>query len=212
MAEFHIRTHACPVCSNPVAVRRLSSTEGYVAVDLDYRTYARGADPTRLLLTRCPACSYTEYVTDFHKAAPAHVADAVRSPGYRSLVNQDRASDFPLVAFVKGAKGEPSERVGYCLLRASWFSGDIGRDDEEQQFLREAAECFERATTSLSISEQERDRTFYLLGELYRRLGRFDDALARLDRVRGEDFSGLIRDQRNLVRAGIRGRRRVKSR
>ena len=212
MADFHIETHACPACAAPTPVRRLVSTEGYVAVDLDYRAYARGADPTRLLLTRCSACSYTEYVTDFHKKIPSFVAESVRSADFRTLTNSDRASDFPLVAFVKATKGEPSERIAYCFLRASWFSGDLGRDDEETLYMERAAENFERAVGSRSLSPPERDRTFYLLGELYRRLGRFAEGEERLGHVVGEDFTGLIRDERNLIRSGVRARRRIKNR
>lgn len=212
MADFHVETHNCPVCSLPTVVRRLVSTDGYVAVDLDYRAYARGADPTRLLLSRCGQCSYTEYVTDFHKPVPTFVADAVRGSDFRTLVSSDRASDFPLVAFVKSTKGDPAERIGYCFLRASWFSGDLGRDEEETEHLERAAEHFERALASDSLRPPERDRTFYLLGELYRRLGRFVEAEERLTQVLGEDFTGLIRDEKNLIRAGVRARRRIKNR
>ena len=212
MADFHVETHACPSCSVETMVRRLVSTDGYVAVDLDYRTYARGADPTRLLLTRCPGCSYTEYVTDFHKPIPSYVAEAIASADFRMLVSSDRASDFPLVAFVKATKAEPSERIAYCYLRASWFSGDLGRDEEETRYLEKASENFERAVASKSLSQPESERTYYLLGELYRRLGRFPEAEERLGHVSGEDFTGLIRDERNLIRVGVRARRRVKNR
>lgn len=192
-------------------LQRLTSTEGYVAVDLDYRVYARGADPTRLLIVRCAQCGFCEYVTDFSKALSAQAAQAVTAVAYRELLRSDRASDFPLVAFVKEAKQEPAERVGYCYLRASWFSGDLGREEEEQQLLAAAVAQFEKARESTAISSSERNRTVYLLAELYRRMGRFGQALDNLARVSGEDFQGLVRDQRNLIELGVRARRRIKA-
>lgn len=214
MALFHTETHECPVCGKTVEVKRLLSTEGYVAVDLDFRVYARGADPVRLLLTRCPACAFVEYATDFPRPVTPQVRTAVDSPEYRELTMSDRASDFPLAAFVKTVKGEPSERIAYAWLRAAWFSGDLGRVEEEDVYLAKAADAFDSALdrTAAPLTGDERDRTWYLLAEINRRLGKFDRAAHCVARVSGTDLSIMIRDETNLIAKKDRRRRRAKTR
>lgn len=214
MADFYTQTHNCPVCGKSNEVRRLLSTEGYVAVDLDFRVYARGADPVRLLITRCPGCAFVEYVTDFARPVAPEVKAAVESAEYRELAMSDRASDYPLAAFVKTRKREPSERVGYAWLRAAWFSGDLGRAGEEEAYLGNAAAAFDTALdrTDSPLVGDERDRTWYLLAEINRRLGKFDRAAHCVARVSGTDLSVMIRDEVNLIAKKDRRRRRAKTR
>jgi len=213
MSDYYTETCPCPVCSLENKVKRLISTEGYVAVDLDYRVYSRGADPTRLLLTRCPGCGFTEYVTDFKKPIDQPVREELVSEEYQALLLMQRASDFPLVARIKIAKNEPQERIAYCYLRSSWFSGDQGLEQEEARFLEMSCNFFEAAIIrEQGLTPQERDRIYYLLGEIWRRLGHFKQALYCLNQIRGESFSQLIRDQRNLIAGRSQKRRRIKER
>ncbi len=214
MGNFYTQTHPCPVCGHSVEVKRLLSTEGYVAVDLDFRVYARGADPVRLLLVRCPGCAFVEYATDFPRPVTSELRAAVESAEYKQLMMSDRASDFPLVAFVKKAKGEPSERIAYAWLRAAWFSGDLGRTEEEDAHLAQAADAFDAALdrTESPLAGDERDRTWYLLAEINRRLGKFDRAAHCVARVSGTDLSVMIRDETNLITKKDRRRRRAKTR
>lgn len=215
MSKLHTEKCLCPACGLENELKRVLSTEGYVAVDLDYRVYARGVDPVRLLAMRCQRCSFAEYVTDFAKPVSEAVKNIVASKEYSALASDDRASDFPLIAYIKQAKQEPYERIGYCYLRASWFSADLGRPEEEEKFLRRAASRFESALDSSQVDvldPAEKDRTWYLLGEIYRRLGYFEMALDCISRVTGQDFSGMARDQKNLISKRDTKRRRAKER
>ncbi|MBE7437087.1 MAG: DUF2225 domain-containing protein [Spirochaetales bacterium] len=215
MTLFHETQGRCPVCFSSVILKKLRSTEGYVAFDLDYRVYARGADPVRLLIQRCDSCQYTEYVTDFLKDVSPAVPDCMARNDYRALLKASRSSDFPLVALIKAAKDEGPERLAYCYLRASWFAGDLGRAAEEEQYLHQAREQFQRALSgaadSVNAADSGRLRTTYMLAEIHRRLSLWEEARAYLREVDSLEFAVLVRDQFNLIQRKDALRRRAKS-
>jgi len=213
VADFFEMQGKCPVCAGAMLLKRLKSTEGYTGFDLDYRVYARGVDPVRLLIARCD-CSYTEYVTDFFKEVSAAVRDLLGSREYSEVLNTIRSSDYPLVALVKAAKNEGPERVAYCYLRASWFEGDAGSSAAEEMFLGKARTCFEDLLAARDVpylDESIRQRTCYMLAEINRRLGDFAKAEEHLSQADTLEFAVLVRDQRNLIRKKDRLRRRAKS-
>lgn len=194
----------CPRCVEPFASTALGSY-GSSGQDTDFRPHFWGFDPLPLMLHRCPRC---RYVAEDDAFAGAHLPDGARTPPRDP--EEDPMRRYADAAQFAREDGRPPEHIASLLHRGAWCARTSGRRDAERALMTEAAQEYGRALDAGGVDAQVAAVTAYLVGELLRRCGRFDEALRWLGRAAGysltpeqaEWLPALIGEQRALAEAG----------
>lgn len=191
----------CPRCGEPFLSTALGSY-GSSGQDTDFRPHFWGFDPLPLMLHRCPRCRYVAEDDAFARADLPY--DACTPP-------RD-AEDDPVRRYTDAARcaredGRPPLHIASLLHRGAWCARNAGRRDVERELMAEAAREYGRALDAGGVDAEEAPALAYVIGELLRRCGRFEEALAWFDRAAGypltpeqaEWLPALIGEQRTLA-------------
>lgn len=182
----------CPVCRQEIKVTRVKQSRlPLVKRHTDFYEEYKGVDPNYYYIWVCSHCGYAAPEHTFDRLSPRDreaVAGALNGRRLKVDLGGERDFDkalnsFKLALYCTGLRREPHGLLGALYLRMAWLFRSRGGD--EQEFLQKALEHF-----SLSY-EQERgsrenlsqDALCYLLGELNRRLGRYEEAVRWFSRV-----------------------------
>jgi uncharacterized protein len=203
---------SCPVCGARFESR---SATAIVAAgqDTDFRRHYAGEDPLLHQVHACPACSFCAFEGDFGEVS-GQTRDFVLSgrllravPSATVERELSGSTKYLLAAACYEFDSRATTmRLGDLYLRASWCARSEERRQRETQCQIEAALRFEKTLEDGEIEDGQRDTVLYLLGELYRRVGRFelavamfDQALAETDAEADESVISLLRRQREAA-------------
>jgi hypothetical protein len=174
MREIDVR---CAVCGTLGRKAELTSTSSFGPPDLDLRPNgpARWALPFKV--QRCDACGYC---ADSIGAAPPGAKDVVESVVYRNVLERSKLPALARSYFCSALVEEGAARheaAGWDFLAAAWACDDGQATSHARSCRQRAAEMFERALERGEIGAS-RSVVQTLTAELWRRAGRFEDALA----------------------------------
>jgi HEAT repeat protein len=169
----------------------MGSSYFIAGVDTDLRETGSIEDVRRFSVATCPTCRYSDYSWDFDPEDLTDEAkrriksslekpDAPRPSGKRVVSDFDRLA---LAARCFSARGlDASSRAELALL-TYYVARDLGRRDLEPMLRDGAAGLFEEALAAEDLPPPLALRYAYITGELHRRAGRRDEALAFLERA-----------------------------
>ena len=167
---------------------------------LDLRPVGRVAAPSPLPV--CPGSGFPVFEDEFDAETLGRIRQILKTAEFRK-VRQAHPSYY-VAAFVKEKLGYGRSEVAMDVLRAAWQAENDGKGADF--YLGEALRRFDELARSAKPSEKSWAMAHFLTVELSRRLGRFEDAGARLDRFEAElkqnnvEFrSALIRQERDLI-------------
>ena len=172
-----VREISCPVCGR-VFYAELDVPDSEYDMRLDLKPVGDVPAPWRL--PDCPACGFIVYRLSMPKAELEKCRAVTASGDYKK--NLKRSSYFR-VGLLYEKLGESYYNTATSFLKASW------QEETEPEKLKEDLElslkyfsaCALDAKTGLVESENSR----LLMGELYRRLGRFGEARTHLSGLQG---------------------------
>lgn len=219
MTTFSETNLECPVCGENVAARVVHSTN-QMGQDTDFCPVTMGFHAVPLVIRACSNCGYAGYDSDFHDRdyAPdermafinARVGDGL-IPLEARLDDLSPDHAYYLAFLTRRHFGAPPADLGDLLLKASWclrLDGGRPRDDvAASRYRREAIREFECALRAEETPEGERRTYRYLVAELHRREGEFEEAAAGFDR-----FIEDPPDEPSWTRAAIGLKRRSRAR
>lgn len=178
----------CGVCGTISAQPQLLCASTYARGDLDLRPSENYRSTMRAWVQACPACSYRG--TRLRFGTPA-MRDALTTPEYVALTQREDcpplARDFACVAFLEAGRSR-FVMAGWAALRAAWVCDDAD-SSAASGFRAEALASFRTAHAAGKRLVKSFDRAPHpglgavLRVDLARRLGRFDEARAELDRA-----------------------------
>lgn len=167
LADLGVQCHSCGV--------KFKSRQIPVILDSgnrnsELRLYFGGAQEQfeQYAVCTCPSCGLSDWATAFQKTEePAVLSQALSTPHlqYRSAA----------LAAERG--GRSFYTVGIFYLYAAWCADDIGAIPQAREYRRLAIDAFARALTEGSCPTANRTETEYLIGELLRRTGDFQNAV-----------------------------------
>jgi hypothetical protein len=139
----------------------------------------RGAILSPSPLAVCPTNGFVFLDKDYSEEEFERLRPLILSDEYRALKDE---TPYYRVAWVLDRTGIPSTEVAWYLLQASWeAAGDPVR------YARYASELLERLAKEVGETRDEERETFNLLiGELLRRLSRFEEAERHFRRIAKE--------------------------
>jgi uncharacterized protein (DUF2225 family) len=203
----------CPVCDKAFESRTVVRTDALGGQRTDFHERATGAQPLPYFVHTCWRCGFTSLEHDFTGAAD--VTPTLRAHVWKELAPLvdnslgTGSEKYEAAAKVATWQGRDAEDIGDILLRAAWCCVDEADIEAERYFRRKAAAAFEQAlSTRNGVRGDRRAVLTYLVGELWRRIGKASLARAWFDRVPAEvsDRHGqqwvlaVARQQRNAPR------------
>jgi len=182
MREIDVR---CAVCGSLQRKAELTSTSSFGPPDLDLRPNGPARWALEFRAQRCDACGYCATSIG---SAPPNAGDTVASAIYREVLEQSKlpglARTYFCAALVDEAAGR-YEAAGWAFLSAAWDCDDHDATGRARSCRERAAEMFARGVERGTL-ELPRPVAQTLVAELWRRAGRFDNALESCDEAARE--------------------------
>ena len=206
----------CPHCGSQFTVQVIAS---YTRLDsdTDFRPNFAGMDILEFQIHTCAGCGFSGVSNDFNGTVPpdaARLIDERLTPLVRDE-RSDASRRYEYAAWIAEWRGLGDRAVADHYLRAAWCSRDSAgavRNHQDSYYRGKAIEHFERVLANDTAGTETAAIT-YLIGELYRRNGAFDEArswFAEAVKVVGDDdeqkwVADIADAQAKLALRGVTG-------
>ncbi|TCO79508.1 DUF2225 domain-containing protein [Marinisporobacter balticus] len=177
----------CSICKNIFRTKKVrTSAVRLEKRDADFCVYYNGENPIYYAVFTCPNCGYTAFESVFQEISPkdkkviiAKVSNRWVQRDFGKERNVYQAIEVYKLAILCGQLLNQKKGIlGMLCLRLGWLYRYIG-EIREFDFLKHAIDCFEEAFRyeRLPIGNLDEISLIYLLGELNRRLEKYDEAI-----------------------------------
>ena len=204
MNEVEVR---CAVCGLLGRKAVLTSTSSFGPPDLDLRPQGPARWALEFEVQRCDGCGYCAGSIG---QAPVGARETVESIVYRDVLERSKlpklARRLFCAALVREAAEEPEE-AAWLFLRAAWACDDKKARAHARTCRERSAEMFHR-TLETGEAETPQAVVLTLSADLWRRAGRFDEAVAaaaEAEQLLGDETDDEEAAGAAMVAAYIRG-------
>lgn len=183
----------CPLCKTVFQARTMGSSYYIAGVETDLRETGSIEDVRRFCVACCPCCGFGDYTWNFlapdeltseERGALAKVLGFDKKKPRRAGSRRYRDFErFELAATCFRSRGMDPSALAELALGAYHVARDLGRRDLEPKLRADAAGLFERALEEEDLPPIVRLRYAYLAGELHRRAGDKEPALAAFEKA-----------------------------
>lgn len=200
-------TVTCNFCTNAYKTMKVRpSFKKAIKTDTDFCMHFKEINPDYYVVRICPFCGYahTENFTDKWTTAQREIFYEKVSKNWsmRDYCGErswdDALQCYKLALLSAQIKGEKARVVAGLLHHLAWLYRYTGDKEQETRFLTFALDAYENVfeTEGMDLNNA---RLMYLMGELSRRLHRFQDAVKWFSRVINDRKimdAGMIRASR----------------
>ena len=202
----------CPVCGNNFNQTNIKKNKSrIVKKDSDFCIHFENENPYFYDILVCPDCGYSASEKEFKMITRAESKNLKALILYKwkrqdytnSRTIEDAIKTHKLAILQGNLINKNKTYIGLLTLKLAWFYRYLNNKDEEVKFIKLALENLEKAyykddftSTSFSINH-----CAYLVGELYRKLHNYDEAIKwfdialKVDRQISQHFKNQIRFQ-----------------
>lgn len=191
------RDEKCPICATKFKVRMVKPSHVKPTTrDSDFCQHYEGLNPLLYDVWVCPECLYAAKRKEFLDIKPVAKKKLqeylLRNKGVPKSVNFNDYRDiqsaiyaFELAVPCYEIKEASDEVIAGLHIRAAWLCRGVQDEDREKLFLRQAVECYLRffEWKSEASSKLGEVGLMYILGELYRRIGEYREAVRWFGRL-----------------------------
>lgn len=204
--SFFNKEVVCPVCASDFqAVNYKAKSFKFIRRDADFHeVYEGGYSPIMFDIWVCPECLYAAKKDDFAKIKVKDIEKIVRDKNDRiKLADGINFREFrnyrsAKISYILAAKcyekiGFDYEYVANLYLRSAWIAREEKSTSEEKNYIKLSLSYFQKMIENKAIDTTLFPETtiYYLMGELYRRVGDFEN---------GEKSFKLVIDSENKDR------------
>ncbi|VBB05311.1 Hypothetical protein LUCI_0518 [Lucifera butyrica] len=183
----------CPVCSRKFTVTKVRNRLSLLRQDSDFCTYYKEINPHYYEIWVCSHCGYAAPDSHFQELSPA-AGDMIGRFLTNKQVNvnfsgsrtrEQAIATYKLAIFFAEMMHVQHSRLGSLYLKLAWLYREAEQTEEELKALDKARENYEQALLkeAFPIGKMSELTVEYLIGELFRRTGMVDHALAYLGKV-----------------------------
>lgn len=201
--KLSVADFTCAFCGQKFTDQRIWSTN-VMDRDSEFRPLAMGLDPLPYYVHSCPHCGYAntsdqDPLRDQEKAEIGKFLTAYRQ-SHSGQVSP--AGKYEILANIYIIRRLPSDKIAYAFQRAAWMADDAGDKIAARKFRTITLEYLTKALENHEVEAKLTPIITYMVGELNRRLGRFDEALQWFSRVKpdGPNLETLLAQQTKLAR------------
>lgn len=184
----------CPLCTKEFKTTKVRNNLAMLKQDTDFCTYYKEVNPYYYAIWVCPHCGYAVQDTYINETlmpvGEQRIRDFLKGRQVRvdfcGLRTWEQAvATYKLAIFYAEMTLPLPSRLASLYLKLGWLYREGEQEKEEQAVLKKALEYYEKASLKeqFPIGNMSEVTLQYLMGELYRRTGRLDDALMYLGKV-----------------------------
>ena len=163
--------------------------------DTDFCTHFRDLNPYYYVIWVCPHCGFAAHEERFFtlvensrlKIKKFLEGRQVKLDLSGARTWEQAVTSHKLAIFYAGMATLPASHIASLELRLAWLYREKEMVDEEQEVLIRAAGKYQEAfmREQMPIGNLTEVMLMYLIGELFRRIGHYDEALSYLSKVVG---------------------------
>lgn len=197
----------CPCCERNFEITRVRpSFKNPSRSDSDFCGYYKEVNPDFYVVRVCPSCGYAFSENATKQLSEEHKALYFNEIGKHWTVEHfhgERTIQQALVAYKRALMiaqlmGEDDRLIAGFLHHIAWLYRYLGKEQEEQKFLQFAIEQY-IVVYENEVNSGKNARLMYIIGELYKRTGQYNDAVKWFSRVVNDQSimdAGMIRASR----------------
>jgi len=166
----------CAVCGTLGRKAILTSTSSFGPPDLDLRPQEPARSALQFEVQRCDGCGYCAGSIG---QAPVGARETVDSAVYRDVLERSKLPRLARALFCSALVSEGAgeqEEAAWLFLKAAWACDDKKARAQARICRERSAEMFSRALETGEV-ESPRPVVLTLSADLWRRAGRFDEAI-----------------------------------
>jgi len=183
----------CPVCKKKISITKVKSKACRVSSrDTDFCVYYEGLNPLWYEVWVCENCGYASQADKFEeiadrdaKALLEKLAPKWKKRSYSGERDIDNAIEtFKLLLYnLQLRKAESSDYAKVCI-RIAWLYR-LKKDEKEKEFIGHALKYYREAYEKerFPIDKLDENTCLYMIGELNRRVGNYEEAVKWLSRL-----------------------------
>ncbi|MFZ5351608.1 MAG: DUF2225 domain-containing protein [Bacillota bacterium] len=183
----------CPICNNKFKTMKVRKNACIVdKKDSDFCTHYKNHNPIFYEIFVCPFCGYSASESSFEDLTKNEVQRLKEVfSGFRvsrSFCDERNISDaidsFKLALYTSKSKEAKDSIIAGTCLKIAWLYRYLG-DAKERTFIEYALENYVKAynVEDFPIGSFDEITMQYIMGELSRRLGKYDDAILWLSKA-----------------------------
>lgn len=208
---FYQQDRACPVCERKFTVSRVRTSQCAVTKrDTDFCIYYQDVDPYLYSIWVCPHCGYSAPENLFSNLTSKEkevITLALKGKeikvdfsGVRSL--EVSIASYKLAIYCCELRECKSSMLAGLYLKAAWLYRKADNFVKEKDYLYKALEYYQKAYDEepFPIGNLTELTIRYLIGELYRRVGEYKEAIQWFNRVVSDKRSKLEPKIANMAR------------
>jgi uncharacterized protein (DUF2225 family) len=181
------KSNKCIICNNSFSSKRLRATACRLDKrEEDFYTSYKGHNPMHYEILVCPHCGYAASESSFNSLSPKEITNIKemlsgkiigRSFCGERTVN-DALDSFKLALFMAKSRDAKDSVIAGLSLKLGWIYREM-KDVKEKDYLEYALEYYKKAfdKENLPFGNLDEISVQYLIGELSRRLNKFQDAV-----------------------------------
>lgn len=187
---FYERNYICPICQMKFSSLAIRSSAIYVEKrESDFHSIYRGLNPLHYSIIVCPVCKYAASQQSFAKELSSIMVKQLgaalpkldtRHTEFSKERDLDTALESIQLAFrtAQLKKSSPGELAG-LIHAAAWICRENKNVELEKVYLEQARNYYQQAyeKSSSGIANLNDVQAAYLIGELYLRLGQYQEAV-----------------------------------
>jgi len=192
ISALYDKSVACRCCETPFTTKRIrSGSLTMVQRDTDFCTYfkERSLNPIFYTVNVCPQCGFA-FTDQFAEKLTLEQAKTIQKEitskwtpkNFGSVRTMAEAiASYKLAIFAAELTEQPhSVKAGLCM-RLAWLYRFAQNEKEELRFMRLAVEEYEQSYIHSDYKQGDKEmsevRLLYLIGELHRRTGSYEQAI-----------------------------------
>jgi uncharacterized protein (DUF2225 family) len=199
----------CPACDAAFKTVRVKSSALKVkSIDTDFHKTYEGVSPLLYAVTVCPECNFAARNDDFDKAQIAYqkevlaLSKAIKSSGKNVRFPEETKTDSEeavkkhllAIAFARHFKPENPNTISGLYMHIVWLYREEGNHERELEYMNKALEYYIKTFEKGTFVPEKIGVVgiMYLIGEMYRMLGNYNDAVMWFSRtVKNKEIEGF---------------------
>ncbi|MBE3569607.1 MAG: DUF2225 domain-containing protein [Bacillales bacterium] len=198
ITPFYEKKEECPLCKKIFTTTKIRSRFiKVVSYDTDFSPIYQDSEinPLVYFVNVCPHCGYS-YTEEFSRYFPTAILNEIKEKVCSRWVYQDYGkhrsikegiNSYKLAYYCATLMHEKYVTLGGLALRTAWLYRLLSSQEEEKRFLAIAVKQYEDSYSNgdFSRTKMSEMKILYLIGELKRRLGLYEEATFYFSKVIG---------------------------
>jgi uncharacterized protein (DUF2225 family) len=188
-------THiTCPVCQNKVEYTKVRTKAiRVIKRDTDFCPWYEGENPVLYEAVICPECGYGAHISSFDKINKyeiERIKERITSRWHKRNFSGQRTIDealeaYKIVLLNLNEREAPKSEIAKICLRIAWLYRYKNEKANENKFLKFSLENYKLAYSQedLSLGKFDEFTCIFIIGELEKRLGNYNESRQWLSRL-----------------------------